>query len=129
MIDPERLVDIIEQAIFETDTGLEAALLASERIAAEYPDLIRGESGSPPHCDHGMSAHGDDGCIHCDCKVPGFRSRGESGSPPLESDEAAAIRWLAANDLYAVTHLHDAPDCAECFAGESGSPTSPGEER
>ena len=23
-------------------------------------------------CDHGMSAHGPDGCIHCDCKVPGF---------------------------------------------------------
>lgn len=29
----ERLVDIIEQAIFETDTGLAAALLAAERIA------------------------------------------------------------------------------------------------
>jgi hypothetical protein len=26
------LTDIIEQAIFETDTGLEAALLATERI-------------------------------------------------------------------------------------------------
>jgi hypothetical protein len=30
----EELVDIIEQAIFETDTGLAAALLASERISA-----------------------------------------------------------------------------------------------
>jgi hypothetical protein len=30
----EMLVDIIEQAIFETDTGLAAALLASERIRA-----------------------------------------------------------------------------------------------
>ena len=32
--EPGLLVDIIEQAIFETDTGLEAALLASERIRA-----------------------------------------------------------------------------------------------
>ena len=29
---PDELTDIIEQAIFETDTGLEAALLATERI-------------------------------------------------------------------------------------------------
>lgn len=37
--DEGRLVDIIEQAIFETDTGLEAALLASERIAREHAAL------------------------------------------------------------------------------------------
>jgi hypothetical protein len=30
----ENLTDIIEQAIFETGTGLEAAMLASERIFA-----------------------------------------------------------------------------------------------
>lgn len=33
-LDESRLVGIIEQAIFETETGLTAALLASERIAA-----------------------------------------------------------------------------------------------
>jgi len=38
-IDVERLVDLIEQAFFETGTGLEAALLAAERIAAEYVRL------------------------------------------------------------------------------------------
>lgn len=33
----DELVDIIEQAIFETDTGLTAALLAAERILAATP--------------------------------------------------------------------------------------------
>lgn len=36
-VNREQLVDIIEQAIFETDTGLEAALLAAERIEAAEP--------------------------------------------------------------------------------------------
>ena len=30
-------------------------------------------------CDHGMSAHGPDGCIHCDCIVPGFRATPQPG--------------------------------------------------
>ncbi len=37
-LDVDALVDIIEQAIFETGTGLEAAMLASERIAAAYSE-------------------------------------------------------------------------------------------
>lgn len=44
-LDAEELVDIIEQAIFETDTGLEAALLAADRIAARLSSPSR--SGEP----------------------------------------------------------------------------------
>ena len=35
--------------------------------------VLQGRWPPPPPCHHGMSAHGDDGCIHCRCKVPGFR--------------------------------------------------------
>ena len=53
-------------------------------------------------------------------KVAGLNA---SESPP-EPDEAAAMRWLAANDLYAVTHLHESADCIECvgFVDASESP-------
>jgi hypothetical protein len=34
-LDHDELVDIIEQAIFETDTGLEAAMLAADRISTK----------------------------------------------------------------------------------------------
>ena len=30
-------------------------------------------------------------------------------------DKDIAERWLRDNDLYAVTHLHEASDCAECI--------------
>ena len=33
----------------------------------------------------------------------------------ITDDEAA--RWLRDNDLYAVTHVHVAPECGECNAG------------
>ncbi len=33
-------------------------------------------------------------------------------------DEQAAERWLTANDLYAVTHIHVVESCAECRLSE-----------
>ena len=33
----------------------------------------------------------------------------------LITDEQAE-EWLRANDLYAVTHIHDDPECEECHA-------------
>ena len=44
--------------------------------------------------------------------------RADTPTPPagLDADEQAAMRWLAANDLYAVTHIHESDDCDECVA-------------
>ena len=39
-----------------------------------------------------------------------------AGAAPL--DEQVAERWLAANDLYAVTHTHVVESCAECRLSE-----------
>ena len=36
-----------------------------------------------------MAAHGDDGCIHCDCKTPGFRASAGADPEPRARTFAA----------------------------------------
>lgn len=63
------------------------------------PSASSARTPEPPadhDCDHGMSAHGDNGCIHCDCKVPGLRATPAARTP--EQPDAKKIKRVPLSD-------------------------------
>ena len=78
----------------------------------------------PTHCDHGMSAHGDDGCIHCECKVPGFRARA-TGEDAVEAEAAQGAAAPPDLDVERLSRAMLSRDfstlhrCGNCYATEA----------
>lgn len=93
-----------------------AAIVAEHRLCGRPFDGCYSHWSSP-HC------RADGMAWPCDVAVLMGRWEAEAAAPAVITDEQAEA-WLKANDLYAVTHIHDDPACIECQSAPAGSLTA-----